>query len=42
MADDPEGKQVLAMLRLDGFAPEEPALFNSIAQKAALVRSLSS
>ena len=40
MAEDTAGQEVLNMLRLDGFAPGEPALFESIAQKFELVRSL--
>ncbi|MFM9858928.1 PhnD/SsuA/transferrin family substrate-binding protein [Pseudoxanthobacter sp. M-2] len=37
MADEPEGRAVLGMLRLDGFASEPPSLFDAIAAKAALV-----
>lgn len=37
MADDPEGRIAMAMLRLDGFAIEPPTLFDPIAAKAALV-----
>jgi phosphonate transport system substrate-binding protein len=37
MHSDPDGRAVLDMLRLDGFAAEEPTLFNTIAAKAALV-----
>lgn len=37
MADDPDGRAVLAMLRLDGFASEPASLFDTIAAKAALV-----
>jgi len=37
MATDGEGRAVLAMLRLDGFAREDPSLFDTIAAKAALV-----
>lgn len=37
MGGDEEGRAVLAMLRLDGFSPEDPALFDTIAAKAALV-----
>lgn len=37
MANDPEGRAVLAMLRLDGFASEPASLFDTIAAKAALV-----
>lgn len=40
MAEDPTGRVLLAELRLDGFAPGEPALFDGIAQKYELVRSL--
>ena len=40
MADDPAGRQVLDLLRLDGFTPGEPDLFEGIAQKYDLVRSL--
>lgn len=37
MNEDEDGKAVLAMLRLDGFVPQEPSLFDPIAAKAALV-----
>ncbi|WP_322517558.1 PhnD/SsuA/transferrin family substrate-binding protein [Rhodopseudomonas palustris] len=37
MSDDDEGRTVLHLLRLDGFSMEDPALFDSIASKAALV-----
>lgn len=37
MHSDAEGRTVLAMLKLDGFATEKPALFDTIASKAALV-----
>ena len=37
MADEPEGRAVLAMLRLDGFVSEPASLFDAIAAKAALV-----
>jgi phosphonate transport system substrate-binding protein len=37
MAGDPDGRAVLAMLRLDGFASEPASLFDAIAAKAALV-----
>jgi phosphonate transport system substrate-binding protein len=37
MADDPRGRSILAMLRLDGFSAEQPALFDTIAAKAAYV-----
>ena len=40
MAEDPGGQEVLNMLRLDGFTHGEPTLFESIAQKFELVRSL--
>ncbi len=40
MGDDPLGRAALDMLRLDGFAPGAPALFDGIAQKYDLVRSL--
>lgn len=40
MDRDEAGMAVLAMLRLDGFAPEEPSLFDAIARKAAMVESL--
>ncbi|MEP9350622.1 PhnD/SsuA/transferrin family substrate-binding protein [Xanthobacter sp. KR7-225] len=37
MNEDEDGKAVLAMLRLDGFVPQEASLFDPIAAKAALV-----
>ena len=37
MANDPEGRAVLQMLRLDGFGAEDPSLFDAISAKAALV-----
>jgi phosphonate transport system substrate-binding protein len=37
MNDDPEGRAVLRMLRLDGFAAEDPNIFDAISAKAALV-----
>ncbi len=40
MAEDAAGREVLNMLRLDGFTDGEPTLFESIAQKFELVRSL--
>ena len=40
MPDDPVGRAVLAELRLDGFTPGTPALFDGIAEKYRLVRSL--
>jgi phosphonate transport system substrate-binding protein len=39
MPDSTEGREILAMLRLDGFADEAPALFDGIAAKLATVRS---
>lgn len=40
MKDDAEGRDVLAMLKLDGFADEPQDLFAPIAAKMRLVRSL--
>ncbi|RKQ73361.1 phosphonate transport system substrate-binding protein [Oceanibaculum indicum] len=40
MAQDEDGRAVLAMLRLDGFQAAEPALFDRIAAKVALVGRL--
>ena len=40
MGDDPEGRAVLSMLRLDGFAEEPQRLFDPIAAKMRLVRSI--
>ncbi|WP_429007725.1 MULTISPECIES: substrate-binding domain-containing protein [Xanthobacteraceae] len=37
MNGDEDGQAVLAMLRLDGFVPQEASLFDPIAAKAALV-----
>ena len=37
MHKDDEGRAVLKMLRLDGFGAEDPASFDAIASKAALV-----
>ena len=37
MHEDDEGRAVLRMLRLDGFGAEDPASFDAIASKAALV-----
>lgn len=37
MQHDKDGRTVLAMLQLDGFAEEGPSLFDAIAKKAALV-----
>jgi len=38
MHEDPLGQRVLALLRLDGFVPSEPRLFDPIAVKVALLR----
>jgi phosphonate transport system substrate-binding protein len=38
MKDDPEGKKVLELLRLDGFLATEPSLFDAIAAKVEVVR----
>lgn len=40
MPGDETGRSVLALLRLDGFAPGDPALFDSIASRVNLVRAL--
>ncbi len=40
MTTDPEGREVLALLKLDGFADEPDQLFDSIAAKVDLVQSL--
>lgn len=40
MGDDPEGRAVLSMLRLDGFVEEPRSLFDPIASKMRLVRSI--
>lgn len=40
MRDDPEGRSVLSLLRLDGFSEEPQSLFDPIAAKMRLVRSL--
>lgn len=40
MKDDPEGRAVLSMLRLDGFSEEPQSLFDPIAEKMRLVRSI--
>jgi phosphonate transport system substrate-binding protein len=37
IGEDAKGRAVLAMLRLDGFSAEEPALFDTIAAKATFV-----
>ena len=39
MAADPDGSDVLKLLRLDGFAEEPASLFDSIAAELAMVRS---
>lgn len=38
MADDPVGRRVLALLRLDGFARPQPGLYDGIATRVAAVR----
>ncbi len=38
MQDDAEGRKVLALLRLDGFAATDPSLFDAIAAKVETVR----
>lgn len=40
MKDDPDGRAVLDLLRLDGFSNEDTSLFDSIAAEMTLVRSL--
>ncbi len=40
MPADQTGQDVLALLRLDGFTPGEPTLFDSIAARVDLVRTL--
>lgn len=40
MSDDGEGQEILKLLRLDGFAEEPISLFDPIAAKMRLVRSL--
>ena len=40
MGDAPEGRAVLSMLRLDGFTQEPQSLFDPIAAKMRLVRSI--
>lgn len=40
MRDDPAGRDVLGLLRLDGFAEEPQSLFDPIAAKMRVVRSL--
>nr|WP_159587976.1 PhnD/SsuA/transferrin family substrate-binding protein [Chelativorans xinjiangense] len=38
MADDSEGRKVLDLLKLDGFVPTKPSLFDAIAAKVETVR----
>lgn len=40
MSDDPDGRALLGMLRLDGFAVEPSSLYDPIAAKMRLVRSI--
>jgi len=40
MGEDAAGREVLGMLRLDGFTPGDAQLFDGIAQKYDLIRSL--
>jgi phosphonate transport system substrate-binding protein len=40
IAEDREGRDVLSMLRLDGFSDEKASLFDTIAEEMVLVRSL--
>jgi len=40
MPSDRTGRSVLALLRLDGFVTEDPVLFDSIARRVDLVRTL--
>lgn len=40
MKDDPEGRDVLKLLRLDGFAEEPDSLFDTIVAKMQLVKGL--
>jgi phosphonate transport system substrate-binding protein len=40
MASDAEGRDVLSLLKLDGFADEPDSLFDSIASKVELVKGL--
>ncbi len=42
MGSDQEGREILSLLRLDGFRDEAPALFDTIAAEMELVRSLGS
>lgn len=41
MAGDPEGRAILSLLKLDGFAEEPQTLYDAIAAKMQLVRSIS-
>jgi len=41
MAEDPEGRAILSLLKLDGFAEEPQNLYDPIAAKMQLIRSLS-
>ena len=38
MADHPDGRAVLRLLRLDGFSVEAPSLYDTIAAEVAVVR----
>jgi phosphonate transport system substrate-binding protein len=38
MADHPDGRAVLGLLRLDGFSVEDPGLYDRIAAEVAVVR----
>lgn len=38
MSDDADGRKVLELLRLDGFVPTEPSLFDAIAAKVETIR----
>lgn len=40
MSADPEARNVLALLHLDGFTRSDPSLFDAIARKMAYVRSI--
>jgi phosphonate transport system substrate-binding protein len=40
MADDPLGREVLAMLRLDGFGEPDDSVFDGIAAKVAMLRGV--
>ncbi|MBL8908590.1 MAG: PhnD/SsuA/transferrin family substrate-binding protein [Rhizobiales bacterium] len=40
MAHDPAGREILGLLKLDGFSVEDPGLFDSIAKNMLLVRAL--